>query len=395
MKRGILIFALLLALVFLSAYLYFQFTDFKIFKKTVTGEAITGNASSASIAVSITVAEEETPSGGGGGGGGGGGRLAASLNQTTFEVEPEIFKVLIKKGEIFKSSIKIKNIENSAQSFTIKPVALDDFVILSETEFTLEPQEEKEIIIFFSGPVDIREDTYTGNLKISTRLSSVEIPVIIGIKSRVSIFDITLHIPEKYKDLKPGDDLLFQINLYNLGETGKVDVQINYLVKDLYGNTITEDNAVVGVETQASFSRIIYLPDNLADGQYVAIANVRYLSSVGTASDIFYINKARGIRGYLTIILGILVFMIGVFLIISHFNKRAKEIPKIYSKEVDKIEEKIKRGIIKTSEASEKLRSQLSLLDKAYGKGYISKEAYGRGKDKINKVRENLKRRLL
>ncbi len=333
---------------------------------------------------------EETPVGtsppGGGNGGGGGGRT----KKTTFTTDIEIIKVTVKKGETFKSIIKIKNTENSIQNFNIEAITLQDFIVLPEKKFSLKAQEEKEIIIIFSVPEDMREDTYTGTFKISTAKSQKEIPVILGVKSKISLFDITLIIPLAYKDLMPGEDVLFQISLFNLGEIGKVDVKINYAIKDLYGNTITEAEGIVAVETQASFSRSIRLPSNLAEGQYVAIANVKYDSSVGTSSDIFYVNKKKiGLSTIyiIAIILGILCFVISTFLIIWHFNKKVKEISKIQKKNLNKTEKqspKKEHKISKKTAAKKRKKSS----EKTKGAELVKKAIYDLNRE-IKKISQN------
>lgn len=329
--------------------------------------------------------------------GGGAGKVIAK--RSTFKVDREIIKTLIKAGDIFKSSIKIKNTEGYAQNFKLEVITLEDFIIIPESEFSLQPQEEKEVVLIFSSPRNIAENTYTGILKISAS-SEKEIPIVLGINSRIALFDITMNIPAAYKDLKPGDDILFQISLFNLGEIGKVDVDIEYSIKDLYGNTILENREIVAVETQASFSRSLKLPEDMADGQYVAIVNVKYGSSVGTTSDIFYINRKTVLNKLylIALILAILTIAMSTILIILHFNRKVKEISRIHTRELDKIKEKISRGQIKTEEAArigEKLRLKLSLLNRAYKKGYINKDSYKRGREKIKGVYRSLRKKYL
>jgi hypothetical protein len=63
-----------------------------------------------------------------------------------------------------------------------------------------------------------------------------------------------------------------------------------------------------------------------------------------------------------------------------------------------KVEDRIREGRIKTIEAekiSNKFNMQLSSLNEAYEQGYISKEAYERGRDRIKKMSQELKKKHL
>jgi len=65
---------------------------------------------------------------------------------------------------------------------------------------------------------------------------------------------------------------------------------------------------------------------------------------------------------------------------------------------IKKIEGRIKEGSVKTAEAekiSQKFKLQLTSLNEAYEEGYISKEAYERGKGRIKEVSRSLNKKHL
>ena len=72
-------------------------------------------------------------------------------------------------------------------------------------------------------------------------------------------------------------------------EVGKTNVSIEYIIKDFEGNSLFEDDEIVEVETQVSFSKIIQLPSTIKIEDYVAIVQARYADSLGSSSDIFHI----------------------------------------------------------------------------------------------------------
>lgn len=342
----------------------------------------------------------EIPAAGGGGGAG----ISVAPEATKFSIEPEIIKVVLKTGGIFKSSVKIKNTDTITQNFKIDTGVFKDFIAVDETEFTLQSGEEKEISLIFYALENMKEGTYTGKIKIYGTAGYKELSIIFSVKSKLLLFDVTLSIPTKYKEVKPGEEILLQIILFNLGEEERADVQINYYIKDFDGNTIIEKESVVGVETQASFSTTLKIPENASDGQYVAGVNVRYDDSIGTASDIFYISRKKKFLFFplkieiIPILITVIILIIVVIFVLEHYAKKFKGLVKIHAENLDKIEKRIKQGNLKMVEATKlrnKLNTQLALINKAYEKGYIKKDAYEKSRERISNAGRILKKKYL
>jgi hypothetical protein len=330
---------------------------------------------------------------------GGGGFVKKEID---FEVIPELTKATIKKGEIYKAYLTVTNTGETSQNFKLNMTALDLFLEIPETEFSLNPEEEKKVLLIFSSPEDIKEDTYLGKIKIYTLDQEKDVPVILGIESRALLFDITLNIPANYKEVQPGEDVLFQLSLFNLVGTNKTDVEIDYYIRDFEGQTLVKMQEVMTVETRTSFSRTMKVPSDTKDSQYVIVANVRYASSVGTSSDVFNVGRVElAKRNRILQIIIIIVAILAILIIIltrSHFKGQVKKVSKTYKKEISKIETKIKKGHVKRTEADSmgrKLNRQLVLLNRAYANKYISKKSYEAGKGKIKRTRNSLKRKYL
>jgi len=93
---------------------------------------------------------------------------------------------------------------------------------------------------------------------------------------RLSLFDITIEIPDKYKKIHAGDELLTSIKLMNLGSGGRIDVFLDYWITDPQGNTILKKKETVAVETQANFVRTFDIPENVKPGTYHIYAKITY-----------------------------------------------------------------------------------------------------------------------
>lgn len=344
------------------------------------------------------------PSGGGGG--------ATPVTKKDFSISTDLIKVLLKKGESFKTSIVVKNTEKSSQNFEfLLSPSLEEFVSVSETGFTLQGGEEKIVYLNFISSEKTEPGVYTGLLKIKTADKTKEVSIIDTIKSYKVLFDISLDIPSKYKELLAGEELLLQTSLFNLGDLGKTDVKIEYIIKDFEGNILLEESEVVGVETQVSFSKMIKLSSNLKPGDYVAIVQARYDGSLGGSNSVFRIVEKKSelptFTPYLLFlaVAGVLSFFMIVFFLLFLRNEKGKlrNIIKNQSSELQKINEEIVSKKVLNKKIGEKnfnivdedLSRKLNALEKAFASGYISKEAYSQGKLRIEKIREKAKKKYL
>ena len=93
---------------------------------------------------------------------------------------------------------------------------------------------------------------------------------------KFSLFDIQVEIPEEYKTVSPGEELLALIKLINVGSGGRIDIFLSYWITNQAGNTILEEKETVAVETQNNFVRKFYLPKDIPAGQYALHAKVSY-----------------------------------------------------------------------------------------------------------------------
>lgn len=401
--RGFLI-AIIIISIFVMIFNLLVYNYYLRFAKPISGASNTAE-------LSFTV--EATASGGGGAGGGGGGGAGGSAGGGggitkkkvlyDFELDQALIKVSSKVGESFKRSLSIKNNNDVSLNFQIS-TNLKDIVFISEESFDIPAHSEKTIFLTFVASEDLKPDVYTGKVLFKTQYSEKELSVIYEVRSKKSLFDVSLNIPAKYKTLKSGDDLFFQVTIFNLGEIGEVDVEVEYDVKDFEGNVITTLTEIVAVGTQVSFSKVIDLPENIALGDYVVSAKVKYGLTVATASDLFSIFE----KGFILLspkyqtafITGILIFVIIVAIVIIIYENRRRKLKSVVAnqnKKLLKVYERVNSGKVKSDEINpeiNKLSSQMALLEEAYRKGYIKKESYQIGKEKIDILIRRLKKRL-
>jgi len=93
---------------------------------------------------------------------------------------------------------------------------------------------------------------------------------------KFSLFDIQIAIPNDYKIIYPGDELLASIKLVNLGSAGRIDVFLEYWIIDSEQKAILRNKETVAVETQANFVRTFDIPKDVKPGKYSLHAKLIY-----------------------------------------------------------------------------------------------------------------------
>jgi len=372
-KRKLFLWLFLVGIVLLIFANILVMHKFSLVKSTFKASSAQGTIQ---LIVESTVTPSPAPSPTTGGGGGG----AVTPSKMNFAVDKSIIDVMMRQGESFKTSLKITNTETAKQNFEISvSESLSDSILVSDTLFSLEGGEEKLVDLTFVS-IGMNAGVYTGRLKIKGQERTKEIPVIFTIKSKKVLFDMSLDIPAKYKEIYPGEELFLQSTLFNLGQIGKVDVTIEYIIKDFDGNIILKQSEIIAVETQVSFSKTIKLPSDIEPGDYVAISQARYDASVGSSSVMFHVLGAKEIDTSLLLIITVIA---GAVLLIILFMRY--EIRKLKGRKHITIVKKIVKKGGRGGGFAENLKSKLFALDKAYSSGFISKSSYKKGKGRITK----------
>ena len=244
--------------------------------------------------------------------------------------------------------------------------------------------------LVFKALEDEKPDIYPAKIRLESPSKEKEIDTIIEVDSAEPLFDVDVEVLPDSKSVLPGGELLMEINLFNVRGFGRVDVNVEYAIKDFKGNIVASEHETIAVETQAKFSRSLLAPSDLRPGSYVALVKVTYGDSVGTSSDIFEV-KAKAIRllpmqikDYRVVLAGIGAVALITVLIFSayKFGYIKKGLPK------GKVEQ-IK--VIKEEEKSQKLRNELDALEKAYKSGFISEESYQKDKKRVEDKLNSLK----
>ena len=180
--------------------------------------------------------------------------------------------------------------------------------------------ERKSIEIKVDGS-EVEEGIYISKLVITgDNVIKEVIPVVIEVESRgVKLFDVNINIPDEYKVVKPGKNLIFNIELFNLGESDKIDAEIYYSVLDLDGNTVVSYTEDESVETQLTKVKEIKLPLDVKEGKYILSTKAVYFDNkkqkTATSTNIFEVSSKEmeikiSIKSTSTLIIIALLFVL-------------------------------------------------------------------------------------
>jgi hypothetical protein len=291
-----------------------------------TFESFTNNTLKFNVTTFGIYSAEETPitetvtlPGSGGGG-------SSPIRVRNFSTDKESIQVSLKQGETTYEEIIIKNKERSNLIFKISIFDVEDFTKLSEEIFTLKPNEEKIIRIDFFAHEDASPNLYIGKLIIKTGTTQKDIPVAIEVESSEPLFDIKLKIPSQFKQIVAGDEVLAEIQLYNLGEIGRVDVNMDYIIKkESTGEVVLFEQDTLAVEEHIEFIKDFKIPENAELGSYIFYTRINYNDKVASATDTFKVSK-NFVVFFNRMKFVLLVFVIiSLILLITIIHNRRKE----------------------------------------------------------------------
>lgn len=277
--------------------------------------------------VLFTVSSQEPPpsSSSGSGGGSGGGIIT-----TSFEINKNLIEVSIFKGETKTETLEITN-----TGTTNLKIDLSTNINLAKIQdsLTLAPKETKKTDIQFSS--DIKPGIYPGKIYLTAGAISKSIDFVLEIKEPESIFDISLKIPEKYKETNPGKKVSFSIDITKIGAEGTTNADLSLYLTDFQRNLISEKTTEpILIDKNLLITRELKIPSNIKEGTYLVITELSYNSLTASSYDTFDVVKKQGLpfSWWLLIILAIVIALIIILTLnLLAFKKQYEE------KEVEKI----------------------------------------------------------
>ncbi len=204
-----------------------------------------------------------------------------TTENSNLEIDQSLLRFFIKGGDNLNKEIKITNLGENKE---LKIVTNLDIVKLDKEKLYLNSGEIENLKVNINSQ-SYNPGVYSGKISLIYGKDKKDIPIIIEIESKNPLFDVNLNIPER--EIKAGNDLILDIAAFNLMNEINTKVNLNYFIKDLDKNVISDFNEEVIIKDRDSYSRGIFIPNNINPGRYIVGIVINYGNSYGTTSYFF------------------------------------------------------------------------------------------------------------
>jgi len=295
----------------------------------------------------VCTGEEISPEGGGGSGGGG--SVSPDLTACSITVNPALINLTLSfnpvTGMIQRSNQNL-TIFNSCNYSQILNAGLygnlNGIVLLPETSITIGPNETKNFEVNFVSP--IYNDTFVGYLSFN---NIKKVDIFIKSTSNPLWFDANIVVLNKDYRVSQGDKLKTRVEMIPMGDKNKIDVTLNYEIKDYQGKSYIKKSETVLAVTQTTRIDRNFDTGMLPLGRYTINLQLIYPGGIAPSMAYFEIveKSPEDILGLILMIVGVLILLI-ILLIVFIIIKRRRD------KEREEEEEELNEESEKESESS-------------------------------------------
>lgn len=263
-------------------------------------------ASGETCTTGTCVATTVTPPGGGG-----------TTPTIQISVEPIEINLKIAIDTAVDQMIKVTNLATSTITVTVSQLGLNDVVILNTTPLTLEASETKEIKARFVAPSE--PQIITGKIIIGGKI----ILVSLNIQEKLLLFDSNIVVLNKDYQVKQGKKLLTEVTLIPMGDENRLDVTLNYIIKDYNDKIYLTKSETLLVEKKIDFKRN-FDTGMLPLGAYIIGLELIYPNGIATSSAHFDIVEEAPEGKFIFYIIS-LIFLVLISITIIYIIRSVRE----------------------------------------------------------------------
>ena len=313
-------------------------TNISILPNNVTFLNITLEATAEIPAPTTTPSTSAAASRAGGGGGFG---VPIPREDIYFHVRPGLVRISVRQGETKGASFTVSNPMSRILNFSVSSNLKLPWVSIKPTAFQLNPRGTQDALVLASPTSADAPGVYFGKISITAiskfgEKSTTTIAVIIEVESAVQYFDVSLNIPGRYRVLAPGDNIKANIAVFSLGSNTEKEVELVFQIIGDDGHIWAESSSNLHLKDKAIFDKIMALPAEIPEGDYLYAAKVSYRESVGTSTELFTVKgkpktveeqpttiEAQRIRDLMPLVWIILILLVIVMgIVVSYVRHR-------------------------------------------------------------------------
>lgn len=246
---------------------------------------------------------------------GGGNKESAVINNLVIDKEKIDITSVVNSVKTRKIGLYNKDQSNININVVVNK-ELEKIITFDESKFILGSKERKDFEFKVIAPE--KAGIYTGKIIINGETVLVKIDV----NTKELLFDVIITIPKEFKAIKVGGKLESQINLIPMGDEPRLDVTLNYIIKDFDERTFLIESDTFLIEDQKIIKKE-FLTANFVPGDYVLAMELIYPNGVAVSSTTFKVKEKIINYKTILIILGIGIFflILMTIIVLSSFKK--------------------------------------------------------------------------
>lgn len=91
-----------------------------------------------------------------------------------------------------------------------------------------------------------------------------------------NLFDVSLIIPQKYREIMVGEEIISEISIINIQKKGFVPVNLEYSIEDVAGQVFFREIDTKVVDDEEIFIKKINVPTDIPEGDYLFMVRLKY-----------------------------------------------------------------------------------------------------------------------
>ncbi len=266
---------------------------------------------------SSTCQTESDDGGDTGGGGGGSGGVVISED---FNITPEQFNINMEINTNVERTISVTNLGTNTQTFVINQQNLDNNVIIGTQSLTVAPGETETFDVIFVAPSE--PGIITGRIYVGGK----SVLVSLNVQTELLLFDSNIVVLNDDYQVEQGGELRTLATLIPFGEDIRLDVTLDYEVKDYDGNIYFTKSEPILVTQQMDVRRN-FDTGNLPLGDYIIGLEIVYPNGVAPSSAHFEVIEkiSSDLFGRIILFFLILILIVLIMIILVIIKRKLDE----------------------------------------------------------------------
>ena len=242
----------------------------------------------------------------------------AAAPAVNIAVDPERFNIRMAISSSQQETIKVTNLGTSTVTVSVSQQNLDKNVILGATNLTLVSGETQDLSVVFVSLT--QTGIFTGKILIGGK----QVLVTLNIRSELLLFDSNIVVLNENFQVPQGDDLRTLVTLIPLGDPERLDVTLDFVIKDYNNNIYLTKSETLLVNERVELRRD-FDTGTLPLGDYIVGLELKYPNGVAPSSAHFEVIQPTGLFARLVLFMIFMILVVSIFILIILIWRRRKK----------------------------------------------------------------------